>query len=97
MYAPTGVSEFSVKEAFYAQLHMASDSCSEWDILIVLGDFNATTGTEKMAMSHVLGLTALDQKGKLLNAPRLREKSKAEDSWILVAEAGIAPLEFVLQ
>ena len=37
--------EFSVKEAFYVQLQMVMVSCSKWDILIVLGDFNATTCT----------------------------------------------------
>ena len=29
VYAPTGVSEFSVKEAFYAQLQMVVDSCPQ--------------------------------------------------------------------
>ena len=37
LYAPTGVSEFSVKEALYAQLQLVVDSCSEGDTLIVLG------------------------------------------------------------
>ena len=47
VYAPTGVSEFSVKEAFYAQLQTVVDSCPKGDTLIVLGDFNATTGTDR--------------------------------------------------
>ena len=46
VYAPTGVSEFSVKEAFYAQLQMVVNSCPKWDTLIVLGAINATTGTD---------------------------------------------------
>ena len=44
--APTGVSEFSVKKPFYAQLQTVMDSCPMGDTLIVLGDFNATTGTD---------------------------------------------------
>ena len=47
VYVPTGVSEFSVKEAFYAQLQTVVDSCRYLDTLIVLGDFNATTGTDR--------------------------------------------------
>ena len=46
LYAPTGVSEFSVKEAFYSLLQMVEDSCPKGDTLIVLGVFNATTGTD---------------------------------------------------
>ena len=47
LYAPTGVSQFSVKEAFYAKLEMVVDSCPGGDNLIVLYDFNATTGTDR--------------------------------------------------
>ena len=47
VYAPTGVTEFSVKEAFYAQLQTVVDSCPKGDILIVLGNFNATTDTDR--------------------------------------------------
>ena len=46
MYAPTGVSEFPEKEAFYAQLQMVVDSCRKGGTLIVLGDFSATTGPD---------------------------------------------------
>ena len=53
------MSEFSVTEAFYAQLYMELESCPEWDILIVLGDFNATTGTDRD--DYVLVLAALDR------------------------------------
>ena len=55
VYAPTGVSEFSVKEAFYAQLQMVVDSCPKGDTLIVLGDFNATTGTDRDGYQSCVG------------------------------------------
>ena len=57
---------FFVKEAFYAQLLMMVDSCPKGHTLIVLGDFNATGGTDRdgYSMSHVLILTALDQEKK---------------------------------
>ena len=35
-----------MKKAFYAQLQRMVDSCAESDILIVLGTFNATNGTD---------------------------------------------------
>ena len=57
LYAPTGISEFSVKETFYALLQIVVDSCLKGDILMVLGDFIAT----EMTINHVLVLTALDQ------------------------------------
>ena len=47
VYDPTGVSEFSVNKEFYAQLQMVVDSCPKWDTLIVLGDLNATTVTDR--------------------------------------------------
>ena len=55
VYAPTGVSEFSVKKAFYAQLQMVVDSCPKGDTLIVLGDFNATTGTDRDGYESCVG------------------------------------------
>ena len=47
VYAPNGISEFSVEKAFYLHLKMVVDSCPKGDTLIVLGDFNATTGTDR--------------------------------------------------
>ena len=47
VYAPTGVSEFSVKGAFYARIQVVVASCPKGDTLIVLGDFNAFTGTDR--------------------------------------------------
>ena len=55
VYASTGVSEFFVKEAFYAQLQMVVDSCLKKNTLIVLGDFNATTGTESDGYQSCVG------------------------------------------
>ena len=46
VYAPTGMNEFSVKEAFYAQLQKVLDSCPKGDTLMIKGDFGAITGTD---------------------------------------------------
>ena len=45
MNAPTKVCEPEEKEMFYAKLD--SVLCLRRDALIVLGDFNAVTGTER--------------------------------------------------
>ena len=45
LYGPTGVSEISVKEPFYAQFQMVVHSCSKRDTLTNLGDFISTTCT----------------------------------------------------
>ena len=55
MYAPTGVSEFS-EEALFAQLEMVVDSCPKGGTLIVLGDFNATTSTDRYGYESCVGL-----------------------------------------
>ena len=64
VYPPTRVSESSVNEEFYAQLQMVVYSCPERDALIVLGDFNATNGTDRDGcesyMCDMLVLTAVD-------------------------------------
>ncbi|KAG0710377.1 Craniofacial development protein 2 [Chionoecetes opilio] len=45
VYAPTEVRKTEEKEMFYAELDSVLDQCPPRDTLIVLGDFNATTGT----------------------------------------------------
>ena len=60
VYTPTGVSEFSVKEAFYAKLQMVVNSCLKGNTLIVLGDFNATTDTDGDDYESFVGTQALD-------------------------------------
>ena len=47
VYAPTGDSDISTKEAFYAELNSVVDAVPKGDTLIVLGDFNATTGSSR--------------------------------------------------
>ncbi|KAG0730190.1 Craniofacial development protein 2 [Chionoecetes opilio] len=45
VYAPTRMRKTEEKEMFYAKLDSVLDQCPPRDTLIVLGDFNATTGT----------------------------------------------------
>ena len=47
MIALAGETEFSVMVAFYADLQIVVDLCPKSDILIVLGDFSATTGNSE--------------------------------------------------
>ena len=65
VYAPNGVSEFSVKEAFYAQVQTVADSCPEKDTLIVLGGFNATTGTDRDDYQSCVGLHGSGSKNEI--------------------------------
>ena len=46
VYAPTEVRDLTVKDAFYATLESVVDQCPRRDTLIVLGDFNASTGND---------------------------------------------------
>ena len=64
----------------------------------VLDDFNATIGTDRDGHELCAGLHVSGLRDE--NHSMLREicgKSEIEDSWILVPEAGIAPLDFVFQ
>ena len=54
VYGPTGVSEFSLKEAFYAPDDGAF--VPQGDTLIVLDDFNTTTGTDRDGYQSCVGL-----------------------------------------
>ncbi|KAG0724686.1 Craniofacial development protein 2 [Chionoecetes opilio] len=45
VYAPTEMRKTEEKEMFYAKLDSVLDQCPPRDTLIVLGDFNAITGT----------------------------------------------------
>ena len=46
-YAPTEASDVTVKDAFYAPFESMVDQCSRRDTLLVLGDFIASTGTDR--------------------------------------------------
>ena len=45
MFALTEASDLTVKDAFYATFESVVDQCPRQDTLLVLGDFNASTGT----------------------------------------------------
>ena len=47
VYALTEASDLTVKDAFYATLESVVDQCPRRDTLPVLGDFNASTGTDR--------------------------------------------------
>ena len=60
VYAPTEARDITVKDALYASLESVVDQCPRRDTLLVLGDFNASTGTnwdgyETYVGSHVSG------------------------------------------
>lgn len=55
IYAPTNVSDVSVREAFYAQLQSVVDGCPGRDTLLVLGDFNAQTGMDRDGYEACVG------------------------------------------
>ena len=55
VYAPTWVSERSAKESFYARLNSVVDCVPRGDTLLVLGDFNATSGTTRDGYESCIG------------------------------------------
>ena len=54
VYAPTEVSDLTVKDAFYATLESVVDQCPRRDTLLILGDFKASPGIDRMVMRHML-------------------------------------------
>ena len=55
VYAPTEASDFTVKDAFYATLESVVDQCPRRDTLRGLGDFNASTGTDRDGYETCVG------------------------------------------
>ena len=55
VYAPTEASDLAVKEAFHAVLESVVDHCPRRDTLLVLGDFNASTATDRDGYETCVG------------------------------------------
>ena len=55
VYAPTEVCETEEKEMFNAKLNSVLDQCPRRDALIILGDLNAVTGTERAGYEICVG------------------------------------------
>ena len=55
VYAPNEVCETEQKEMFYAKLDSVLDQCPRRDARIVLGDFNAVTGSERAGYEICVG------------------------------------------
>ena len=54
VFASTKASDLNVKEMFYTALESVVDQCPRRDTLLVLGDFNASTGMIGMVITRVL-------------------------------------------
>ena len=55
VYAPTEASDLTMKDAFYATLESVVDQCPKRNTLLVLGDFNASTGTDREGYETCVG------------------------------------------
>ena len=84
VYAPTEVCGADEKEMFYTNLDSVLDHCTRWDTLIVLGDFNAVTGTERAGSGT-----------RNTNSPEFIKIQKVDNCRFLVSENRAAPLDLV--
>ena len=55
VYAPTEVSDLTVKDTFDTTLESVVDQCPRRNTLLVLGDFNASTGTDRDGYGTFVG------------------------------------------
>ena len=69
VYAPTEVSSPSDKDTFYAQLESVLDGCPRGDTLLVMGDFNASTGADRRGYEACIGPHGSGNRGQ--NGTRL--------------------------
>ena len=90
VYAPTEASDLTVKDAFYATLDSVVDQCHRKDTLLVLGDFNASIGTDGDGCEACVGLcgsgTVNQNSTKFLDFARSHGLMVAA-SWVLHPQA----------
>ena len=55
VFAPTEASDLTMKDTFYTTLESVVDQCPRRDTLLVLGDFNASTGTDRDGYETCVG------------------------------------------
>ena len=55
VYAATEASDLTVKDAFCATMESVVDQCPRQDTLLVLGDFNVSTGTDRDGYETCVG------------------------------------------
>ena len=61
---PTMTNSEDVKDKFYKQLHSVITTVPRADKLIILGDFNATVGSDNISWDGVIGTNPEDVKDK---------------------------------
>ena len=59
-YAPTETSDLTVKDTFFSTLESVVVQCPRRDTILVLGDFNASTGTGRDGYEMCVGLMGLE-------------------------------------
>lgn len=98
VYTPTKMCYLEEKEMSYAKLKSIVDHFPLHDTLIILGDFNISTGTEgELATSFVLVSMALASQSNPLFPFEFNKVQKAEHCWFLVPETRASPLDLVQQ
>ena len=82
VYAPTEASDLTVKDAFYATPEPVIDQCPRRDTLLVLGDFNASNGSDRIGYETCVG----PHGSRTVNANSTKFQSLEEvvDLWWLV-------------
>lgn len=58
-YAPTEVTQYAAKEAFYEQLTDTLNRVHKKDVVLLLGDMNAQIGSDNGEIEHIMGKHAL--------------------------------------
>ena len=96
-YGLTEASDLTVKDAFYATLESVVDQCSRRDTLLVLGDFNASTGTDRDGCETCVGPhgseTVNHNSTKFLDFAR----SHGQGGWFMVSVPTGSSLDLVFQ
>ena len=97
VYAPTKVCGADKKEMFYAKLDSVLDQCLCRDTLVVLGDFNTATGTEKAGYELCVGPHGSGTRNIKSSLSEFCKIQKVDNCRFLVSETRAAPLDLVQQ
>jgi hypothetical protein len=85
IHAPTEEKEDLVKEQFYMSLEKECDTISNYDMKVILGDFNAKIGKENYWYPFVEGIYSMTKQTIMRKDGRICSRERSSSDWNMVS------------